>query len=564
MNTLVLGTMLWQSFFAGKGPDLDVPLNVPSQEEAQTVSENPVVIKHARRLILEGTDCISRPSEIEGFSSCNLKLPEGEEDIANYLKPFYLGKDLTLQDLVKIKIEVGKYFYQHGRPFVRVAIPEQDVTDGTFRLKVVESKAGEIRCQGNRYFSSKRLLSYIRTKPGELIEDKQIANDLYLINTNPFRQADIIYSPGEKPDTTDITLQVWDRRPWRLYSGFDNTGIVGTGRVRWFAGFEVGNMFWLDHIFNYQYTTSLDFHQFQGHTVEYVAPLSWRDTLTLYGGYAQVHADLDFPGGKNTGRSYQASLRYDIPMFSDQFISYQSRFGFDFKRTNSNVFFQEIPNSSPSTPFTFTKNVNLTQFIYGWQFLYQSNHHNVQWFINGFASPGQWISDQTNSDYESIRPGAKNHWVYGNTELVYEYKFPCELFLRTRWIGQVSSQNLIPSEQLPLGGYNSVRGYDERQESKDSGVLASIELRSPLWPLIWKNKSSRFQLLAFLDYGWGTNHTPFPGEPKSDWMMGVGPGFRYTFGANLTARFDWGFKLHERSFYTGGSSQAHFSVIGSF
>lgn len=524
---------------------------------------SPVAIPLVCSLFLEGSGC-GPIQETDGFSSSNLDLPKTAEHIANYLKPFYLNKCLTLDDLATLKIEVGKYFYQNGRPFVRVAIPEQDVSEGTLRLIITESKAGNICTQGNKYFSSKLLLNYIRTQSGEPIRERPIGNDLYMLNTNPFHQVDILYSPGIEPDTTDITLQVWDRRPWRVYSGFDNTGIVGTGRIRWLAGFELGNMFWLDHVFNYQYTTSLDFHEFQAHTAQYVAPLSWHHTLSVYGGYAEVHADLDFPGGGNTGRSYQASLRYEVPMLSDQFIRYQSIFGFDFKRTNSAIFFQEIPASLPSTPFTFTKNVNLTQFIYGWQLLYQTNNHNLQWFINGYVSPGKWISDQTNSDYESIRPGAKNHWVYGNTELVYEYKLPKDLFLHLRCMAQLSSQNLLPSEQLPLGGYNSVRGYDERQESKDSGILARIELRSPLWPFIFNDKSNRYQLVGFLDYGWGTNHTTYPSEPKSDWMLGVGPGFRYTWSPYFTVRFDWGFKLHERPFYTGGSSQGHFAAIGSF
>lgn len=555
MNIFQLSTILWPAF---------ARLTADAAPEAASTSDQQVVIPHVHRLVLEGESCHTDVETVDGFSFCGMTLPTSAQSMARYLAPFYLHRSMTAQDLLQLKIEVGKYFYQHGCPFVRVMIPEQDVTDGVLKLRIIEGKAGEISCQGNRHFSSKQILQYLRIRPGDPIEDKQMANDLYLINANPFRNVDILYSPGSKPDTTDITLQVWDRRVWRLYSGIDNTGIVGTGRMRWFTGIQTGNMFWLDHIFNYQYTTSLDFHKFQGHTVEYVAPLSWRDTLSVYGGYAVVHADLSFPGGHNTGRSYQASLRYDIPMISDQFIRYQSRFGFDFKRTNSNIFFQEIIDSDPSTPFVFTKNVNLTQLIYGQQFMYQSNHHNVEWFISGFYSPGRWISDQSNADYASIRPGAKNNWIYGNTELIYEYKFPCELLLHTRFVGQIASGNLIPSEQLPLGGYQSVRGYDERQESKDSGVLASIELRSPLWPFFWNHKSNRFQLLAFLDYGFGANHTPFPKEPKSDWMMGVGPGFRYTFGPYLTARFDWGFKLHQRSFYTGGASQGHFSVIGSF
>jgi hemolysin activation/secretion protein len=125
-------------------------------------------------------------------------------------------------------------------------------------------------------------------------------------------------------------------------------------------------------------------------------------------------------------------------------------------------------------------------------------------------------------------------------------------------------QSLLPSEQIGLGGYNSVRGYDERQETLDSGVLASYELRGPLWPLGWSKQSARWQLLGFVDYGWGTDHTAVIGLPKQDWMLGIGPGLRYTFTPYMTTRLDWGFKMHHRPLYTGGNSELHFSVIGSY
>jgi len=527
-------------------------------------SEKSFAIKEVNSLLLQGTDDPVFGGEVEGFIYKDLELPKGPEHIAQYLRPYYFGREMTFEDLVRLKIEVGKYFYQNGHPFVRVSIPEQEVENGRLSLKVIESRIGAIQVEGNQHFSSRQLLKYLKAQPGDRIRERPMGHDLYSMNINPFHQVDVLYSPGMQSDQTDITLQVWDRRPWRVYSGFDNTGIPGTGRVRWLAGFEAGNLFYLDQVLNYQYTSSLDFHKFQAHTLQYLVPFYFGHTLNLYGGYAEVHANLEFPGGKNTGRSYQASFRYDIPMLSDQFLRFQSQFGFDFKRTNSAIFFQEIVFSDPETPFLFTKNVNLTQISYGLQLAYQTNRHNIEWVANVYCSPGRWISDQSNSDYESIRPGAKNRWVYGSTEFVYEYRAPSEILLHFRFIGQLSSQNLLPSEQLPLGGYNSVRGYDERQENKDSGILTRMEMRSPLWPCFPNKPKSRFQLLGFVDYGWGVDRTAYPEEPRVDWMLGIGPGIRYTYSPYLTGRFDWGFKLHKRPFYTGGSSESHFSIIGSF
>ena len=151
---------------------------------------SPVAIPVVCSLFLEGSGC-GPIQETDGFSSSNLDLPKTAEHIANYLKPFYLNKCLTLDDLAMLKIEVGKYFYQNGRPFVRVAIPEQDVSGGILRLTVKERKAGNICTQGNRYFRSSLLLNYSRTQPGEPTRHLPSGNELHSLYTNPFHEVNL-------------------------------------------------------------------------------------------------------------------------------------------------------------------------------------------------------------------------------------------------------------------------------------------------------------------------------------------------------------------------------------
>lgn len=43
-----------------------------------------------------------------------------------------------------------------------------------------------------------------------------------------------------------------------------------------------------------------------------------------------------------------------------------------------------------------------------------------------------------------------------------------------RFRGQLASTNLLPSEQMGLGGYNSVRGYLERQVNVDNGLIVNL------------------------------------------------------------------------------------------
>ena len=70
-----------------------------------------------------------------------------------------------------------------------------------------------------------------------------------------------------------------------------------------------------------------------------------------------------------------------------------------------------------------------------------------------------------------------------------------------RLSGQIADRPLLSLEQLELGGISSVRGYLENQVLTDNGVLASLEVRIPIWED--KDKNSLLSLAPFSDFGVG-------------------------------------------------------------
>lgn len=511
-----------------------------------------------------------------GIQMSDVKVPGGEKGLVAALQT-YLGTELTKETLQEIKQTIYKYFRKKGHPLILVAVPTQSF-DGLLKLRVTESQLGDIQVKGNKHFSSSRLKKYIKIKSGGDINELLLVKNLNLINRNPFRHADILYSPGTHPNTTDIILRVNDRSPYRVYAGADNSGVKTTGKTRLFTGFNWGNALLLDHIFAYQYTTSTDFRKFQAHTGQYLAPLFWGDVLNIFGGYSTVHAELEtFKLGTSSGetktktmRSHgffgQASLRYMIPFLLDRYLLHDVVVGCDFKRTNNTVeFSDDLP--------TYGKTVNLTQLVLGYMGNYDRDTFRIDFQSNLYFSPGKWISDQSNEDYQSLIPKAKNHWVYWNGEIIYLQKLPKSASIRLKGVGQISSANLLPSEMLGLGGYDTVRGYDQRAANKDNGMILSMEVRSPplsVWSKLNNVAKDAFQVVAFLDYGYGRNQftyankTSAPSEPKNVWLMGVGPGFRYTWDPYFTARLDWGFKLHKGPVIGTSRNAVHFSLTASY
>ena len=564
MKLFVLLSLLAYSFslFSGGGSlalsEESFP-NIPFKES----KKNTVLISHTKGLVLVASyDEIAKGGiEREGFHVIGMEIPGGEMKLEKKLLPLFFNRSLTALDIEKIQDAIRDYYHSYHRPFVVVDVPNQDVTSGVLQIVVFESALSEVKIQGNQWTSTERLKRYLHLKPGRFINQKSLLDDLDFINRNPFRRADIVYAPGEKEGTTDVILHVEDRRPLRFYAGAENTGVPTTHRQRWFTGFNWGNAFGFDHILAYQYTSSYNPHRFQAHTMQYIAPLPWHHVLDVYTGASWVEADLGLPSMRSKGFSFQASGRYKIPFLIGVYLRQEAILGFDFKRTNNTI---EFVDDYP----TFGKNANLTQIVLEYGGIYERKSYRLDFEGSVYWSPGEWVADQTDKDYESLRPGAKNHWIYFKGAIAYLQRLPKSFSLHLLASGQFSPYNLLPSEQFGLGGYDTVRGYDMRELSVESGLLLSGEVRSPALPLFhhfkWIKQVDAIQFLAFIDYGYGRYKKMLPFEEENQYLMSIGPGLRYTLEPYFTARLDWGIKLKKKAMYGGGDSMVHFSVTGSF
>src|SRR5438876_2769650 len=169
--------------------------------------------------------------------------------------------------------------------------------------------------EGKVWFKDELIRSQVRLKPGDQVDSKKLLADLDWLNRNPFRQVDVRFEQGKQLGQSDVILRVEDRVPFRVYGGYEDSGTRFTGSERLLAGFNWGNAFGVDNQLNYQYTTDTEFRFVKAHSFSYLAPLPWRHTLTLLGSYVDGKAQF-FKGSPTTatGRSYQGSLRYSVPL----------------------------------------------------------------------------------------------------------------------------------------------------------------------------------------------------------------------------------------------------------
>lgn len=521
-----------------------------------------VLIADLQRIVLLGKRNYKPPQEdMQRVDWIDVEVPGRSSTLRNQLSVF-LDKPVTIETLGEIKKTISSYYAASKRPFVIVEIPQQEVTSGVLQIVVIESRLGNLLVEGHGWSSTDTLKKYFDIKPGQPLDENRLIQNISFVNRNPFRRVDLVFAPGEEEGTTDVVLATKDRRPFRVYAGANNLGTEPIGPNQWYAGFNWGNAFGLDHLLSYQFTSAFNIHRFQAHTAEYIALLSWGHVLNIYGGYSEVHPQVPAPFKRNDGWSMQVSTRYVIPLRIFPYLEHEITAGCDFKRTNNTFeFTEQLP--------VFGQNVNLTQVVLGYSGNYERNIYRLDFKGNFYWSPGRLVADQTNADYASLRPGAVNQWVYFRGYLNYLQRLPKSFSLAFRAVGQGSSEPLLPSEQIGLGGFETVRGYEENEVTVDNALVLNLEARSPALPFSqWLKPGSAIpdglQFLVFFDYGWGLNRKTIPGTQNAVYLMGIGPGVRYTLEPYLTARLDWGFRLHDKPWFETNCSRIHFNVTASY
>lgn len=479
----------------------------------------------------------------------------------------FSGKLLTENAIRELEDAIILYCRNHGKPLVDVILLEQNIDNGVLQLWFLEGKVGKVvvKNEGRKYFRDQLIRDEVRLKPGDSVDSEQLNRDLSWANNNPFRQVDLAFKPGEKLGLTDLELRVEDRFPVRPYLGYENSGTRFTGEDRLLAGFNWGNAFGLDHQFNYQYATDTSFDMVKANSASYIIPLPWRHTLMFYGSYVDAKADFSSIGQTATtsdGTSWQVSMRYSIPLPEIGKYQHELSLGLDFKRANNNLLFN-------GTNVLNASDTDVNQFVLAYSGLLPDRYGRTSVGAEMYYSPGNLTDYNDTSDFNLLRTGARADYFYarGNVERI--TRLPLNFSWVLRGWAQVSNARLLPSEELSIGGYNSVRGYDERVVSGDNGWTINNELRTPsLAPghlLHLGHVQDELQFLAFFDYG-GTrvvDSIPQDGSNPNHILYSFGFGLRYTLAKNLSVRFDYGFPLTQESLNQYRSS-GHVGVLLSF
>jgi hemolysin activation/secretion protein len=485
--------------------------------------------------------------------------PEEKSSAAlNDVLKVYEGRTITKETVQNIKETIEEYFANSGDSLLVVKVPEQKVKDGRILVTVETPKLESISIQGNRWFFNSSIQSALQVNEGDLIQENSLLDSAAWINRNPFIHTELVLSPGSVPNTTHLEVIAKDRFPARVYAGADNTGSSFSGNERFFAGTNIS--LGLNHLLTYQFTSGYNFPEFLSHFGNWTISLPCQDQLIFYGGYALMHPEI--PDFESKGEDIQVSARYLIP-FKPFYTPFQHQLlcGLDYKLTNSSLFFLGTLADGSDRQLIHQKLSAIFQGYAGYQLEAHWNEIHVTFKLETFFSPAEFLPHQNKRAYNSLREGADIRYIYSKLACGLTYQLPADFSLSTLLRGQVASASLLPSEQLGLGGYDTVRGYQERIYLADNGLIGNLEFRSPSISFC---KSDSLVFLAFCDGAYGQNWNASAASPVNGWLLGIGPGARYHFSSYLTARMDYGFRVHNTPFGNGQLGRLHFAATLSY
>lgn len=477
--------------------------------------------------------------------------PLDSQDIEALLKP-YEHQQYNLEQLQSVAKILEQKIRSEGYAFYRVVLPPQTLMDEEIQLKVISFAVNKINVEGVKYFDKSNILNSLpKLKTGESPDTQALANALKMTNRHPFKELQLTFKQSdEMPDSIDAKVTVIEQRPYQAFLIMNNTGTNKTGKFRLTGAIQHGNLWNLDHQISASYTTSPDhLETVQQYGVNYSLPVyTLNGWLSAYYAFSNVDNGIIANDFSVTGSGEMYGIHYQ------QFLPRIGRYehwleiGLDNRFFINDVKFLETPigNSVRSVPVSI-----LYKGQYPWEMA------KVDFYLQWVGNTG-WGGHNRPTHYQQSRSGARQDWHLLRYGANISTHFKQWLF-KLNFKAQYSDEAIIPGEQLGIGGSYSVRGYNTRETSADSGEVINLEIYTPRWYGV--------NLLAFYDYGHGRQQSILEGEAKSWTLSSVGMGVRWQWKNAIFANVDIAHALDESVQVGGthiGTNRVHASLIFRF
>jgi hemolysin activation/secretion protein len=473
------------------------------------------------------------------------------EELAEVTMPF-TGPAVAFTDLLQARAAVTQLYIDNGYLTSGAFIPLQTLENNIVIIQVLEGRLEEINVTGTDRLNPSYVRSRLRLAGRAPLNVPRLLEGLQLLQLDPLIEnisADL--QAGVQPGTNRLEVEIVEADSFAFTASIDNRRSPSVGSFRRQIAFNEGNLFGFGDRAEFEYTNT---DGSNGIDLSYTLPVNPRNGTVrfAFGSTASdvIEPPFDVLGISSTSRYYELGFRQ--PLYQSPAEEFALGITLSRQESQTELGFEDIGPFplSPGADDQGRTRISAIRFTQEW--VERSSRH-VLAGRSQFSLGVDWFDATDNEgapDSEFFAWRGQGQWVR---------LLERDALVLVRGDVQLTGDNLVPLEQIGIGGQETVRGYRQDALLTDSGALLTAELR---WPVLRIPEiQGLLQIAPFVDVGIGWNND-IP-DPDPNGLVGLGLGLVWQQGDNFSARLDWGIPLvdvesRDRTWQEDG---IYFSVI---
>ncbi|WP_339134327.1 MAG: ShlB/FhaC/HecB family hemolysin secretion/activation protein [Candidatus Electrothrix sp. GW3-4] len=450
----------------------------------------------------------------------------------------YKNNYLTSEEIQEVRRKLTLFYVNQGYINSGAIIPDQKMENGILDIQIIEGKLTAIEVRDNKWLRTTYITERISPNKDAVLNINELRERLQILQQDPLvLQFHAQLKPGIEPGESILVLKIREDNPWQLNMTFANDRSPSIGAERLFG--YVAHRSISKHgdtlAFKSGFTNGAD-----DFGLSYSYPLTANDTLLSLKFNKNESVVIEEPFDSididSEMESYGISISHPFYRTPQRLLS--TRLALE--RRHSETFLLGEPFSFSPGAVDGKSDVTVVRFTQEWL------SRSLNQVISVYSTFNLGIDAFGGTDGPEETDGQYLSWL-GQFQWARRFtKRGDQIIFRTDV--QLANDSLLSIEKMAIGGASTVRGYRENQLIRDNAVVASLELRLPLFRLPIPKISRRAEdgmlhLVPFGDFGQGWNtHTP---TPNPDSISSLGVGLRWDPSSKIHAEIYWGYPLRD-------------------
>lgn len=499
------------------------PLLPPPEELLQSPTSSP-----SEGIPEDSTGEVPGSIDVDRFEILGSNVFKDEQ--FNNLLEDYTERSVSFAELLQARSAITDFYKDEGYITSGAFIPPQKLSEGVVQIQIVEGQVEEINVLGNSHLSSNYVRNRLGVATSGALNVNKLLTGLQMLQLDPLIETlSAELSAGSRPGTSILDVKVKEAPAFRTAISLDNGRSPSVGTFRQQATVGHDNILGFGDSLRGTFTRTDGSEQLE---FGYRIPINARNG-SLGFKYSTTDSEIIEPPFDRVdiqadSRNYELTLRQPIIQTPTREFS----MGLTGVRRESQT--SLLDTNFPLSPGANDRgetNLSILRFFQEWT---QRDAKQVFAARSQFNLGVGWF-DATVNDSEP-----DSRFLSWRGQMQWLRVVAPETVLLLRSDIQLSTTDLVPLEQFGLGGQESVRGYRQDTVLADNGILASAELRIPLYKT--ENRGFIVQATPFLDVGTAWN-SGGNGSVDDNTLAAIGLGLRFELGNRLTARIDYGYPI---------------------